>query len=151
MMEIKVIIDLLGLPEAINNLAAALHNQTVEMNARQTVISAAPARQTVPEVSPSPVQPEVFDAPAQVAPAVTAHVTETIAPTSNPAPVVPAEPAKKYTREEIANAGSALVTQGKMNELLALLQKHGVQSVMQLNPNQYDAFVADLKALGANL
>ena len=38
-----------------------------------------------------------------------------------------------------------------MPQLLALLNKYGVQSVVQLDPNKYDEFVADLKALGAAL
>ena len=76
---------------------------------------------------------------------------------AEPAKAEPAAPAqdtagtKTYTREEIARAGSALVTLGKMQELLALLQRYGVASVAQLSPEQYGAFAADLIALGASL
>ena len=96
--------------------------------------------QTNTEITPEPIT-------AESTPVVQ---TTPIAPTPTPAPA-PATNAKKYTREEIAKAGSALVTQNKMPELLALLQKHGVASVAQLKPEQYDAFAADLIALGAAL
>ena len=161
-MEIKVIVELPGIPEALNNLANALTNQALKMTAYQTVIPAAPNSNpaeidgsnvsAVEQAAPAPVtEPD-----AEVAPAAEPAVEEVAAP-ATPAPVLPQIPAadpapmKKYTREEIATAGSALVTQGKMNELLALLQKYGVQSVAQLGEAQYGAFAADLKALGAAL
>ena len=163
-MEIKVIVELPGIPEALNNLANALTNQVLKMTAYQTVIpgvpNSAPAEidgsniSAVEQPTPAPVtEPAVEAAPT---PVVEPAVEEAAAP-ATPAPVLPQIPAadpaptKKYTREEIATAGSALVTQGKMNELLALLQKYGVQSVAQLGEAQYSAFAEDLKALGAAL
>ena len=128
------------------------------------------------EAAPAPVQAAVESAPvasasatAQAATPAPVHAPTPIldpipapAPTPAPAPaepvkVEPAAPAqdtagtKTYTREEIARAGSALVTLGKMQELLALLQRYGVASVAQLGPEQYGAFAADLIALGASL
>ncbi|MBQ8511345.1 MAG: hypothetical protein IJ497_01915 [Clostridia bacterium] len=151
-MEIKVIVELPGIPEALNNLANALTNQALKMTAYQTVIPAAP------NSNPAEIDGSNVSAVEQAAPApVTEPAVEEVAAPATPAPVLPQIPAadpapmKKYTREEIATAGSALVTQGKMNELLALLQKYGVQSVAQLGEAQYGAFAADLKALGAAL
>lgn len=160
MMELKVTVVLPGLPEAINNLANVLMNQaqTIKMTAQQTVIPAAPNSEPVQPV-PAPVaEPAVEATPAPVVePTVEAAPAPVAAPAVEeaaaipPTPAVDPTPTKKYTREEIANAGSALVTQGKMNDLLALLQKYGVQSITQLDPNQYNVFAADLKALGAAL
>lgn len=152
MLEIKVTVVIPGMPEAINNLAQALTNSSVPAHPRTvqnisietTQAAKAVAEQPVvvpqmnTEITPEPITAESTPA-VQTTPIVPA-------PTSAPAPN-----AKKYTREEIAKAGSALVTQNKMPELLALLQKHGVASVAQLKPEQYDAFAADLIALGAAL
>ena len=151
MLEIKVTVVIPGMPEAINNLAQALTNSNVPAHPRTVQNISIETTQPIPKaVAEQPVvvhqtNPEIT--PEPIAPDNTQGVqTTTIAPAPTPAPN-----AKKYTREEIAKAGSALVTQNKMPELLALLQKHGVASVAQLKPEQYDAFAADLIALGAAL
>lgn len=150
MLEIKVTVVIPGMPEAINNLAQALTNSSVPAHPRtvqnisiETIPKTVAEQpvvvpQTNTEITPEPITAE----------SIPVVQTTPIAPTPTPAP---ATNAKKYTREEIAKAGSALVTQNKMPELLALLQKHGVASVAQLKPEQYDAFAADLIALGAAL
>lgn len=152
MLEIKVTVVIPGMPEAINNLAQALTNSSVPAHPR-----------TVQNISIETIPKTVAEQPVVVPQTNTEITHEPIAPESTPAvqttPIAPAPTpapapvtnAKKYTREEIAKAGSALVTQNKMPELLALLQKHGVASVAQLKPEQYDAFAADLIALGATL
>ena len=152
MLEIKVTVVIPGMPEAINNLAQALTNSSVPAHPRtvqnisiETIPKTVAEQpvvvpQTNTEITPEPITAE----------SIPVVQTTPIAPTPTPAPA-PAKNAKKYTREEIAKAGSALVTQNKMPELLALLQKHGVASVAQLKPEQYDAFAADLIALGAAL
>lgn len=151
MLEIKVTVVITGMPEAINNLASALTNSSVPAHPRTVQNISIETTQAVPKVvAEQPVvvpQTNTEITPEPIAPESTPVVQTTpIAPAPTPAPN-----AKKYTREEIAKAGSALVTQNKMPELLALLQKHGVASVAQLKPEQYDAFAADLIALGAAL
>ena len=146
MLEIKVTVVIPGMPEAINNLAQALTNSSVPAHPRTVQNISIEAMQAAKVVAEQPV----------VVPQTNTEITpEPITAESTPAvqttPIAPAPNAKKYTREEIAKAGSALVTQNKMPELLALLQKHGVASVAQLKPEQYDAFAADLIALGAAL
>lgn len=154
MMEIKITIELPGVPEAINNLAAAIMKQQADLTMHQIITNATPqdvqptasvqaVQEAIKKPEP-PVTPEIVQAPAQPEAAVEpAPVKE--------APVATEPPAKQYTREEIASAGSALVTQGKMEELLALLAKYNVASVAQLPAEQYNAFANDLKALGAAL
>ena len=48
-------------------------------------------------------------------------------------------------------AGASLVDAGKMEQLLALLAKYGVQAVTQLQPDQYGVFATELRTLGAQL
>lgn len=146
MLEIKVTVVIPGMPEAINNLVQALTNSSVPAHPRTVQNISIETMQAAKAVAEQPV----------VVPQTNTEITpEPITAESTPAvqttPIAPAPNAKKYTREEIAKAGSALVTQNKMPELLALLQKHGVASVAQLKPEQYDAFAADLIALGAAL
>lgn len=152
MLEIKVTVVIPGMPEAINNLAQALTNSSIPAHPRTVQNISIEAMQAAKVVAEQPVvvpqtNTEITPEPitAESTPAVQ---TTPIAPAPTPTPTTNA---KKYTREEIAKAGSALVTQNKMPELLALLQKHGVASVAQLKPEQYDAFAADLIALGAAL
>ncbi len=175
MLEVKVTLEIPGVPEALNHLADAIASQelgcksgkamdainkrlTAAMDAAEVeapVAQPAPAQTAAAapaSTAPEPVQtPAAPFAPIQTAPAPAPQPQPTPAPTAQPAPAPAQAPAKKYTRDEIAHAGSALVSQGKMPQLLALLNKYGVQSVVQLDPNKYDEFVADLKALGAAL
>ena len=57
--------------------------------------------------------------------------------------------APKYTLEMIANAGSALIDAGKLNQLMELLGKFGVESLTDLDPESYGAIATELRALGA--
>lgn len=85
-------------------------------------------------------------------PVVTPIVTK--AEPVNPEPVqqaasVPQQ--KAITIDMLAAAGAPLVDQGKMQQLMALLNKYGVQAITQLTPDKYDAFAADLRAIGAQI
>ena len=57
----------------------------------------------------------------------------------------------QYTIEQIMQADAALMDAGKIQELTNLLQSFGVQAVMQLKPEQLDAFAAALRDLGAKI
>lgn len=70
-------------------------------------------------------------------------------PQDAPAPVAPV--ATPVTLDQIAKAGASLVDAGKMEQLLALLAKYGVQAVTQLQPDQYGVFATELRTLGAQL
>lgn len=120
-MKIKIEADAAVL-KAIDKLTTALEKNAVNIS--------------VPQDTPTPVAP--------VAPA------QTVAPT-NPAPTVPVTTAPTYTLDQIAKAGASLVDAGKMEQLLALLAKYGVQAVTQLQPDQYGVFATELRTLGAQL
>lgn len=104
----------------------------------------------------SPVSEEIptapFPAPAQNAEAVAAGSVNT-----SPVPTQPAglsenvSTAKAYTFEDITAAGSQLLEQGKMNQLMTLLKEYGVQAVTQLKPEQYADVAAGLRKLGAKI
>lgn len=151
MMEIKVTVVLPGIPEAINNLASAISKQAVKTNTTEQVIPAQTIPTSVVQETAAPTQAPAQMGPADTATTVTVPPTEPTATIPQSSPELTPAPTKKYTLEEIANAGSALVTLGKMNDLLALLKKFGVQSVAHLPEEQYGAFAEDLKALGAAL
>lgn len=157
MMEMKIKIDVPELVAAVEKLAAAIdktalnitvpNEGTLNFNMPTGNAPVAPAPvQTAP--TPAPVAapaPAPAPAPTPAAPPVTPMPT-----TAAPAPAVPVT-APTYTLDQIAKAGANLVDAGKMEQLLALLTKYGVQAVTQLTPDQYGAFATELCALGAQI
>lgn len=154
MMEMKIKIDVPELVAAVEKLAAAIdkaalnitvpNEGTLNFNMPTGNAPVAPAPvQTAP--TPAPVQTAPAPAPAPAAPPVTPMPTA-----AAPAPAVPVT-APTYTLDQIAKAGANLVDAGKMEQLLALLTKYGVQAVTQLTPDQYGAFATELRALGAQI
>lgn len=103
-------------------------------------LSATPAQSPAPATFGNAV-PVVPTAPAQQAP---------IAPAQPAAPAVPTA-APQYTLEMIATAGSALIDAGKLDQLMALLGKYGVDSLTNLAPENYGAIAQELRALGARI
>lgn len=97
-----------------------------QVNAPTTAPAAAP---TATPVAPAPVAPVVARTAAPMAPAPT------------------------YTLQQIGAAGAALIQSNpaKRDELTALLQQYGVQSVAALKPEQLGAFATALRGLGANI
>lgn len=157
MMEMKIKIDVPELVAAVEKLAAAIdktalnitvpNEGTLNFNMPTGNAPVAPAPvQTAP--TPAPVAapaPAPAPAPTPAAPPVTPMPTAAV-----PAPAVPVT-APTYTLDQIAKAGANLVDAGKMEQLLALLTKYGVQAVTQLTPDQYGAFATELRALGAQI
>lgn len=112
---------------------------------------AAPVVAPVPTAAP--LAPTMPPAPAAApVPPVAAHVAPPAPPAPAPAaPAVPVAGAPTYTLDQIAKAGASLVDAGKMEPLLALLSRYGVQAVTQLAPEHYGAFATELRALGAQI
>ena len=150
-MKIKIEADAAVL-KAIDKLTTALEKNAVNISVPQDApVTHAPVPPvTMPPATVVPTQPTTAPvatptpAPAPAAPA------QTVAPT-NPAPTVPVTTAPTYTLDQIAKAGASLVDAGKMEQLLALLAKYGVQAVTQLQPDQYGVFATELRTLGAQL
>ena len=144
MMEMKIKIDVPELVAAVEKLAAAIdktalnitvpNEGTLNFNTPAGNAPVTPAPVAAPAPAPTPAAPPVTPMPTAAAPAPAVPVT---APT--------------YTLDQIAKAGANLVDAGKMEQLLALLTKYGVQAVTQLTPDQYGAFATELRALGAQI
>lgn len=160
MMEIKVTVELPGMPEAINRLADAISGVHGAQIPAAKLLEEKPVSNNTPAVPNDPAP--VPNNPAPVPNNVTAFPTQTVAPTPNVAPataspaIAPTVPAstpvgREYKLDELAKAAAVLMDNGKMAELAALVQKYGVPSLMQLNKAHFAAFAEDLKALGAVL
>ena len=152
MMELIVKIEAPELAASINKLADAISGHALAESTAPAVsasvapVSPAPA---APVEAPEPVNP----APAPVAVAAPAQpVAPTATATGNTAaPVVPISFAPSYTLDQISRAGASLVDAGKMQQLLELLSRYGVQAITKIQPEQYGAFATELRALGAQI
>ena len=150
MMEMKIKIDVPELVAAVEKLAAAIDKTALNI----TVPNEGTLNFNMPAgnapVAPAPVQTAPTPAPVQTAPTPAAPPVTPMPTAAAPAPAVPVT-APTYTLDQIAKAGANLVDAGKMEQLLALLTKYGVQAGTQLTPDQYGAFATELRALGAQI
>lgn len=159
MFEVKITIESPALVEAMNNLASAIvSGMTVSVPEVKAVAqpvqsqnTAVPVQQPIPEAPQTPVQAQPVMNTPTVAPVPTV-------PTQTPVQQTPAQPAQQaataktqITLEAISRAGAALVDQGKMQQIMGLLSKYGVQAITQLQPNTYEAFAAEMRTLGAQI
>lgn len=167
MMEMKITVEAPDLAASILKLAEAIASgpdpallipdEPLPVSAYPT--TPAPVAAPAAPVGPAPVNPTPGPAPTMAAPspsptpvtdAPTAGPTSA-APGNTPAPAVPVTGAPAYTLNQISRAGASLVDAGKMQQLLELLGRYGVQAVTQLKPEQYGAFATELRALGAQI
>ena len=164
MMEMKIKIEVPDLAAAVEKLAAAIavdpNILTPDTPRPQMPAPAAtvPPQMPAPATGPAPAMPQTpgpAPAPVTPPPAPAAPVTPPApAPAPAPqtaAPVMPVAGAPTYTLDQISKAGAALVDAGKMEPLLGLLTKYGVQAITQLQPAQYGVFATELRALGAQI
>lgn len=171
MMEMKITVEAPDLAASILKLAEAIASgpdpallipdEPLPVSAYPT--TPAPAAPVAAPVSPAPVNPTPGPAPTTAAPVVAPSPSPTpvtnaptagptsAAPGNTPAPAVPVAGAPTYTLDQISRAGASLVDAGKMQQLLELLGRYGVQAVTQLQPEQYGAFATELRALGAQI
>ena len=156
MLEIKVTIEAPALTEALNNLAVSFGKGVAEKapapKANEIPATQAPETPTAPAMNApttaAPVLP-TQQTPVNTAPAIPAAPVQQTATQAQPIPAPAQTQAAPITLDAISRAGAALVDQGKMQQIMALLGKYGVQAITQLNANAYEAFAADLRALGA--
>jgi hypothetical protein len=147
-MEITVTVNAPELAGAITKLALAIEGAALNKNGEVTIPAGTTATvQSVEQV----VQPTTAAAPQQTAPAPQPQAQTIPMPQApTPAQQTTAQPQQKaLTLNDIATAGARLVDQGKMQQVIELLGKYGVQAITQLQPTQFDAFAGELRALGA--
>lgn len=154
MMEMKITVEAPDLAASILKLAKAIASgpdPDILTPDEPLPVASYP---TAPAPAPAPVTPTQTPAPTATppvaAPAPTVGQTSA-APGNTPAPTVPVTGAPTYTLDQISRAGASLVDAGKMQQLLELLGRYGVQAVTQLQPEQYGAFATELRALGAQI
>lgn len=158
MMEMKITVEAPDLAASIIKLAEAIASgpdpNLLTPDEPRPVATYPTTPPPAPPVSPAPVTPTPTP-PAGVTPPVEAPAPPagptSAAPGSTPAPAVPVSNASTYTLDQISRAGASLVDAGKMEQLLGLLGRYGVQAVTQLQPEQYGAFATELRALGAQI
>lgn len=105
--------------------------------------------------SAEPVEtPTTAPMPGNAAPVWTAGggaVDDSTPQTPTPQLAVPTE-VKSYTADELQKAAIALMDKGvSMDDIAALLGKHGVSSLPELTPDKFGAFALDLRQLGADI
>lgn len=94
--------------------------------------------------------PVAEPAPAAAAPEPPAEVL----PTVNTVPresVTVSTTAPSYDKDTLVRAAAKLMDQGKQQDLLALLARFNVPSMMALDPAQFGEFGAAMKEMGADL
>ena len=116
---------------------------------------------TAPVVQYGSAAPVAAQTPAtQAIPAPVAQVNPTYPsmPTgypSNTAPVTaaPVAQAPTFTLEQVSKAGADLITAqpAKMQDLMALLQQYGVQTIQALPADKLGAFATALRGMGAQI
>lgn len=142
MYEVKITVEIPGLPEALNALASALKVQPVATFTQNGVNN-----QQIENAGTVNIDKNTNPVAETMAPAQ----TEAPAQTQQTQPAAEPAPAKSYTVDDLSRAGATLIDQGKMPQLIELLKKYGVQAVTQLDAGAYPAFVEEMKALGAQL
>lgn len=102
-------------------------------------------------------------APAQGQEQTAVPVQSTPAPVQQPAPAAPAPSpaapvqqavpttAPSYTREDLSRAAITLMDKGQQAQLQQLVQSFGVNSLMELPPEQYGNFATALRGMGAEI
>ena len=158
-MEITVTVNAPELAGAITKLALAIEGAALNKNGEVTIpagttTTVQSVEQVVQPTTVAPVAPQQT-APAPQPQAQTIPMPQPTAPVPQPQAPTPAQQTtaqpqqKALTLNDIATAGAGLVDQGKMQQVIELLGKYGVQAITQLQPTQFDAFAGELRALGA--
>lgn len=155
MIEVKVTVELPGIPDALNNLARAIADSR---NAVTAKLVPAPVEQPVPAPVTLVEQPVPAPAPAPVAQPVPAPATPApvpVAPVTQPTAVQPSVPSPvaeaPVTQHALSVAGAKLVDMGKMDAVVNLLKQYGVVAITQLKEDQYASFAANLRGLGVEV
>ena len=79
-----------------------------------------------------------------------AAVTPGQAPAAAAQSAVPTT-APSYTREDLSRAAITLMDNGQQAQLQQLVQSFGVNSLMELSPEQYGNFATALRGMGAEI
>ena len=151
MIEIKVTVEVLGVVDAINNLASVIAGKNAAAVAEKReaetpkAVTVAPAEVPAQPVVATPA-PEIPEAPVLVTamPVAEAKPEEATQPKQEAA-------APTVTMHDVSIAGAKLVDAGKMDAVVNALQEFGVYAITQLKEEQLGAFAVRLRDLGADI
>lgn len=146
--------------EAINRLISALEKVNpksvapMQPIAQATPAVAAPSTPLVAE-STQPVVSTAAPVPTAQAPVqqpiAQTPVAQSVVEVQQSAAIPTSHVAQSYTVEQLQMAMAPLVDAGKMEEIRALLNRFGVPSIMDLQPDQYGALATALRGMGAQI
>ncbi|MCC8043871.1 MAG: hypothetical protein LIP12_00020 [Clostridiales bacterium] len=154
MAQLSVTIETPELAKAINHLADAISLASKPQDYAESLADAAThAEKAFPASSADGVFTGTLATPASTsAPAIS---TEAAAAAPMPAPVeqatLPAQMDKVYTLDELSTASADLIDKGKMQQIMSIIQKYGVKAINQLRPDQFAAYAADIRGIGAKI
>lgn len=137
------------LSEALLALAEALKFSGTPFSVPATELSAEPERPADPAAEPAKKNRKK----AKVENPTVSSATDTaqLPATAEPASVGTPAADKMPSLDDIATAGAELIDAGKLNELMEVLAKYGAETIFEIQPTQFTAFVTDLRALGAKI
>lgn len=149
MFEIRVIVDLPGIPAALNNLADALRGSAVSESEKVEQNNAVELYRKPDEPGESPAEKDAASVPA----GDPLNVPEEMLPTEPVSPNPVPEKKREYTFNQISRAGANLCADiAKLDQLSDLLHtKYGVASIKDLDKSRYAELADDLIALGATI
>lgn len=161
MIEINVTVNCPDLLIAAKLLSSALRNSGNHIAENKAVPNDSASLTVEPTPAAVPTQAPVAVNPVSSGYSLAQHTpSHPSAPLSTAAAVAstyeagaPISPAPSITLDQLATAGASLIRQddSKRAALMGLLQQFGVQSVMQLKPDQIGAFATAMRRLGANI
>lgn len=152
-MNFEITVNIPGLKELAEAIGQIAYAQKKEQIVQETV----PVQQPQPKQEP---QQETYG--RQVAshfPEANVSVPqqETVQPQSvtqeipqAPQPAVQTS-VPTYTRDELSKAAMLLMDKGMQAQLMQLIQSFGVQSLVELPPEQYGNFATGLRGMGAQI
>lgn len=164
MFEVQITVGCPDLVAAATILANAMAGVKPTTNPAATNVSGtAPVAQygaaaPVAAQTPAPPTTQTITDPTPTAPANPTQTGYPSMPTSYPsnaAPVAaaPVAQAPTFTLEQVSTAGANLITAqpAKMQDLMALLQQYGVQTIQALPTDKLGAFATALRGMGAQI
>lgn len=149
MNEFKVNVIIGGISEltaAINRLAGQRDVSVVQGGAAMQ----RPDNIGVPPVPVNPAQmgqpmPGITQPPVQMGPPVGQ------VPAQTPPPALTAAPVQGYTLEQLQVAAAGLMSSGKGQQIMGILQRFGIQAMTELPKERYGEFAMALREAGAQI
>lgn len=157
-MNFEITVNIPGLKELAEAIGQIASAQRKEQNVQETLPIQQPqteqnpqqeayGRQVAahfPNANVSVPQQETMTPPAQ-------PVAQEMPQTPQPQQPAVQTSVPTYTRDELSKAAMLLMDKGMQAQLMQLIQSFGVQSLVELPPEQYGNFATGLRGMGAQI